>query len=62
MPINKPELQSHTRMFTQQDFLDGKCTKEGFPIEKGADPEPEQPTTSSEPTDSQPQADSADVT
>ena len=46
MPINKPELQKHTRMFTQQDFLDGKCTKEGFPLDKGAKVEPHPKPTS----------------
>ena len=59
MPVNKPELQSHTRMFTQQDFFDGKCTKEGFPLDKGAQsdvpPEPET-TTSPESTPEQPPA------
>jgi len=28
MPVIKPSVKG----FTHQDFLDGKCTKEGFPL------------------------------
>jgi len=60
MPVNQPELQKHTRMFTQQDFLDGKCTKEGFEIKKGEAVEPEQAPT--EAVESSPVADETQPT
>lgn len=31
MPVSKPSLQPTQKIFTKQDFLDGKCTKEGLP-------------------------------
>lgn len=34
MPVVKPSLQSSQPIFTHQDFLDGKCTADGFPLDK----------------------------
>jgi hypothetical protein len=55
MPLNHKEKRmpvniKKTKGFTMQDFIDGKCTREGRAIDKGAEasappPEPE-PTTS----------------
>ena len=33
MPVNKPTLKKRTRRYTMQDYYDGKCTKEGFPLD-----------------------------
>lgn len=32
MGVVKAKMQGHVQGFTKQDFLDGKCTKEGFPL------------------------------
>ena len=32
MPVSSTKLRKAEKCFTKQDFLDGKCTKEGFPI------------------------------
>ncbi len=36
MPVTKPELKPAKPVFTKQDFLDGKCTADGLPIDKAA--------------------------
>ena len=59
MPVDKAKLTSRVTMFTKKDFEDGKCTKEGFPIEKGTatetEPLPEvQAESTPEPTVSEP--------
>ena len=32
MGVSKPALSGRVKGFTRQDFLDGKCTADGFPI------------------------------
>jgi len=58
MPVNKPKLQPSVKGFTKQDFLDGKCTKDGLPL--GAQSEPEQPAAPE--VESSPAADEAQPT
>lgn len=47
MALNKPQLQPRQKIFTHQDFLDGKCTADGFALDKGAEVAPEQASTPS---------------
>jgi len=41
MPVSHTKLRPPQKVFTKQDFLDGKCTADGFPIGEahGSDPE-----------------------
>ena len=32
MAVSKPSLQPTQKIFTKQDFLDGKCTADGNPL------------------------------
>ena len=34
MAVTRPELKPRQKIFTHQDFLDGKCTADGFPLDK----------------------------
>ena len=34
MPVSQKDLQPSSKGFTKQDFLDGKCTKDGLPLKK----------------------------
>lgn len=42
MPVSQTKLRKPKKIFTKQDFIDGKCTADGTPTGEanGADPEP----------------------
>jgi hypothetical protein len=49
MPVSHTKLRAPQKSYTKQDYLDGKCTKDGLPLD-GASNEPDQtPTPSPEP-------------
>jgi len=35
MPVNNVSLSKSQKSFTHQDFLDGKCTADGLPLDGG---------------------------
>jgi len=56
MPVSQTRLEPVVKGYTKKDFEDGKCTKEGFPLDKKPEPQvlpaaelPVEPETPQEP-------------
>ena len=48
MPVNQTKLEAPVKGFTKKDFEEGKCTKEGFALDKEAVPNISDPTPTPE--------------